>query len=350
MSGTSFDGIDVCAISENKQIQLLGFSSFKYPTNLKNQIALTIEDQQLSLKDFGELNVKIGTAFSNAIISFITKNKISKNKICAIGLSGQTLWHQPRGRYPFSIQAGDPAVVARKCGIDVVSNFRNDHIKLGGEGAPLVPEFHQKIFSEPQQAKLILNIGGISNFSLVTKAQGFFGSDCGPGNALMDVFCQKKLNCSFDKNGRVARLGNVHMPSLKRMLADSFFKKRHPKSTGKELFNFNFIPKSLFIKTPEDILATLVELTAITISKSLKPKENLAKEIIVCGGGIKNSYLMERIAHHTSIPLTSSAQYGYDPQAIEAMAFGWLAKQRINEKPLLVKKAYGLLGSITNFK
>jgi anhydro-N-acetylmuramic acid kinase len=350
MSGTSYDGIDVCTISVGKKIKLLNFSSFNYPPKLRKEIASVIENQVLSLKVYGALNIKIGQAFAKAVNAFIIKNNLAKAHVSAIGLSGQTLWHQPSGRYPFSIQAGDPVIVAQECGINVVSDFRNDHIKLGGEGAPLVPEFHQKIFSSSKQARLIINIGGIANYSYVTKQKGFIGSDSGPGNALIDSYCQKYLNRDFDRNGLIARKGNVHQPSLKKMLDHKFFQKMRPKSTGKETFNLQFIPNSLLKHNAKDILATLTELTAVSIAREIKIKEKSLQEVILCGGGINNIFMVERISHYTALPLCSSELFGYQPQSIEAMAFGWLAHQRINKQLLRVKNSEGVLGKITKFK
>jgi len=297
MSGTSFDGIDVCAISVRKKIDLVHFSSFKYPPKLRKKIAAVIENQILSLKDYGELNIQIGLAFAKAINTFIKQNNFSSSQIIAIGLSGQTLWHNPQGKYPFSIQAGDAAIVSKACGIDVVHDFRNDHISLGGEGAPLVPEFHQRLFSKSNQDRLILNIGGISNYSYLIKSKDFFGSDSGPGNALLDSYCQIFLDQDYDRNGLLARKGTVHQASLNKMLAHPFFKKRQPKSTGKEIFNLTLIPKSLLQRSSENILATLTELTAITIAQAIKHKQPSINEISVCGGGIKNIFLIERNGH-----------------------------------------------------
>ena len=350
MSGTSYDGIDVCAISVRKKIDLIHFLSFKYPPKLRKKIAAVIKGQILSLKDYGELNTQIGLAFAKAINAFIKKNNFSPSQIMAIGLSGQTLWHNPHGKYPFSIQAGDAAIVSKECGIDVVHDFRNDHISLGGEGAPLVPEFHQRLFSKSNQDRLILNIGGISNYSYLTKSKDFFGSDIGPGNALLDSYCQNFLDKDYDRNGLLARKGTVHQASLNKMLAHQFFKKRQSKSTGKEIFNLTLIPKNLLEQSSENILATLTELTAVTIAEAIKPKEQFINEIMVCGGGIKNIFLMERVGHYVSTPLISSALRGYDPQSIEAMAFGWLASQRIENNPLIVGKKKGVLGKITKSK
>ena len=350
MSGTSYDSIDVCSISVGRKIKLLNFSSFNYPPKLKKEIASVIERQALGLKGYGELNIKIGKAFGRAINAFIKKNNIDKADISAIGLSGQTLWHEPSGKYPYSIQAGEPSIVAQQCEIKVVHDFRNDHIKLGGEGAPLVPEFHQRIFASSKQARLVINIGGIANYSYLQQKKAFFGADSGPGNALIDMYCQKYLSRNFDRNGLIARKGTIHKPSLDQMLAHPFFKKKGSKSTGKEIFNLQFIPRSLLKHCPENILATLTELTAISIAREIKTKESELQEVILCGGGIKNTFLVNRISAQTALPLYSSELFGYDPQAIEAMAFGWLARQRVENHPLMVNKTSGILGKITKFK
>ena len=350
MSGTSHDGIDICAIKFSNQTNLLKFSSFNYPASLRNEISKVIQQQELSLEKYFELDKKIGVAFSRSIKKFLTLNKIDKRNVAAIGLSGQTLFHKPKGKYPFSIQAGDPKVVADECEIDVVSDFRNHHIKLGGEGAPLVPKFHQKIFSKKNIPLVVLNIGGISNFTYLDGKDEFYGSDCGPGNALMDIYCQNFLNRPFDKNGEHAKNGEVHIPSLNKMLAHPFFKRRHPKSTGKEIFNIKFIPKKLLKKSSSDVLATLTELTAVCIKKSILTLKKIPHKVIICGGGQKNKFLVTSIEKHIEMALTSSSEHGFDPQAIEAMAFGWMARQRVCRNPLLVKKNKGLLGTLTKFK
>ena len=350
MSGTSYDGIDVCAMSLDPEIKLLHFASYKYPKKLREEIAGVIEHQALSLQKYGELDHQIGLAFASAINNFILQNNIARSKIGAVGLSGQTLWHHPKGKYPFSIQAGDAQLIAKTCKIDVVSDFRNDHIKLGGEGAPLVPEFHQQIFASTKQSRLILNIGGIANYSFLEKSKGFMGSDSGPGNALLDAYCQKYLARPFDKNGLMARKGLIHLSSLKKMLTHPFFNKRSPKSTGKEVFNLSFLPQALLKQPHENILATLTELSAITIGRSIRLKEKLVEAIIVCGGGINNAFLLERIGHYASTPLRSSKIFGFEPQSIEAMAFAWLASQRVKQLPLKVKKKKGLVGTVNKFK
>ena len=350
MSGTSHDGIDVCAIKVTNQISLLKFCSFQYPLRLRKDISEVIQQQQLSLNMYFDLDKRIGIAFSKSIDKFLTQNKINKRNVAAIGLSGQTLFHKPKGKYPFSIQAGDPKIIANECGVNVVSDFRNDHIKLGGEGAPLVPEFHQKLFAKKNTPLVILNIGGISNFTFLDGKLNFYGSDCGPGNALMDIYCQSFLNRPFDRRGEHAKNGVIHIPSLNQMLSHPFFKRRHPKSTGKEIFNLRFIPRQLLKKSSCDILATLTELTAVCIAKSLRSQKKFPHQVIVCGGGLKNTFLINSIERHINMSIISSNEYGLDPQAIEAMAFGRMARQRLYKNTLTVKKNKGLIGTLTKFK
>ena len=347
MSGTSHDGIDICALKVTDQISLLKFCSYKYPLRLRENISEAIQQQELSLNMYFELNKKIGIAFSKSIKKFLSQNKINKKDVAAIGLSGQTLFHKPKGKYPFSIQAGDPKIITNECGIDVVSDFRNDHIKLGGEGAPLVPEFHQKLFAKKNTPLVVLNIGGISNFTYLDGKHTFYGSDCGPGNALMDIYCQSFLNCPFDRKGEHAKKGEIHLPSLNQMLSHPFFKRRYPKSTGKEIFNIRFIPKQLLKRSSYDILATLTELTAICISKSLSSQKKFPHQVIVCGGGLKNTFLINTIEKRINMRLVSTNEFGFHPQAIEAMAFGWMARQRFCKNTLIVKKNKGLVGTLT---
>jgi anhydro-N-acetylmuramic acid kinase len=347
MSGTSHDGIDICALKVADQISLLKFCSYKYPLSLRENISKAIQQQELSLKMYFDLDQKIGFAFSKSINKFLTQNGIYKKDVAAIGLSGQTLFHKPKGKYPFSIQAGDPKIITNECGIDVVSDFRNDHIKLGGEGAPLVPEFHQKLFAKKNTPLMVLNIGGISNFTYLDGKHTFLGSDCGPGNALMDIYCQSFLNCPFDRKGELAKKGEIHLPSLHQMLSHPFFKKQHPKSTGKEIFNIRFIPKQLLKRSSCDILATLTELTAICIVKSLCSQKKFPHQVIVCGGGLKNIFLINTIERYINMSLISSNEYGFHPQAIEAMAFGWMARQRFCKNTIFVKTKKGLVGTLT---
>jgi anhydro-N-acetylmuramic acid kinase len=253
------------------------------------------------------------------------------------------------------MQIGDPNIVSNKTGLTVISDFRNMHISLGGEGAPLVPEFHNELFHEARKSKIILNIGGIANYSYIKNKNHFWGSDVGPGNALMDAYCQKYLDKPFDRDGKIASKGKVNARELKRLILHKFFNQKFPKSTGKELFNLNMLSKQFLKESPENILATLVEFTAISIDKSIKVNNHSFDEFIVCGGGGKNKFLIKRLAATLNSDVVLSNAYGYDIQAIESMAFAWMGYKRINNQVMKVqlgknKFNKGLLGSITQAK
>jgi anhydro-N-acetylmuramic acid kinase len=252
------------------------------------------------------------------------------------------------------MQIGDPNIVAKETGILVVSDFRNMHIALGGEGAPLVPEFHNQLFHKPRYPRIILNIGGIANYSYIKNKKVIWGSDVGPGNALLDSYCNDFLGIAFDKGGAIAAEGKVDANELKQLLANNFFKKRFPKSTGKEVFNIKILSKRFLKKKPEDILCTLVEFSARAIVNAIIKNKHKKSEIIVCGGGANNKYLLKRISEIANNNVKTSNALGYDIFAIESMAFAWMGYKRINNESLQVqssnKKISGLLGSITRSK
>jgi anhydro-N-acetylmuramic acid kinase len=253
------------------------------------------------------------------------------------------------------MQIGDPNTVSSETGLITINDFRNMHISLGGEGAPLVPEFHNELFHSSRKSKIILNIGGIANYSYIKNKNHFWGSDVGPGNALMDAYCQKYLNKPFDRDGKIASKGKVNARELKRLILHKFFNQKFPKSTGKELFNLNMLSKQFLKESPENILATLVEFTAISIDTSIKANNHSFDEFIVCGGGGKNKFLIKRLAATLNSEVVLSNAYGYDIQAIESMAFAWMGYKRINNQVMKVqlgknKFNKGLLGSITQAK
>jgi anhydro-N-acetylmuramic acid kinase len=353
MSGTSHDAIDVSLVSVNKKaIQLDGFESIKMPKNLSDEISNTIDKNNISLTELGSLDKKIGLMFSKAISRIIEKNVLKNPENIYVGVSGQTIRHEPNLKSNFSMQIGDPNIISAQTGTTVISDFRNMHIAKGGEGAPLVPEFHAELFKSKKAPRVIINIGGISNYTHVQTNGSYFGTDTGPGNSLMDAYCVNRLAIPFDRNGAMAQKGSVLEKELKKMLTSKFFKNKAPKSTGKEIFNFNFIPKSLLKSDKSDVLATLTELTAVSIAKAIRKENHSVKEIYVCGGGIKNKTLMQRLSYHLNTKVNSTSELGFDPQAIESMAFGWLAYKRINNIPSDVRLGNNrvikaLLGSVS---
>ena len=340
MSGTSLDGVDI-ALCEIKDGKTKLISSFEYPLkkSLKQEI-LGIINGATTLEQVGTLDTKLGNLFADAIKSFIKKEKLATKTIAAIGLHGQTLWHQPNSKYPFSMQLGSPNVVASQTGIKVVADFRNMDIANGGQGAPFAPAFHKEVFSHLDGEVAILNIGGISNLTIL--GEELLGWDCGTGNVLMDYWIKKCKNLPFDKNGEEAKKGSLNIKLLKSFMSDSYFKKLPPKSTGREYFNKSWLKHHLK-KFPNlknvDIQRTLLELTARTIAQDVqKTNTNL---LIVCGGGAKNKFLMRQLAKLCQINVKISDDLGVSSDFMEAMAFAWLAYKRINNQKVDLKSVTG---------
>ena len=355
MSGTSHDAIDVSIIEIKDKVNLLYFYTHKFSTTLKEKISNQIEFNQSSLSDLGILDKEIGTSFSNAIKKAIEKSKTKISDIACIAISGQTIRHEIHKKHSFSMQIGDPNIVASKISVPVISDFRNMHIALGGQGAPLVPEFHQEIFYQKNISKIILNIGGIANYSFVKNKKSLWGSDVGPGNALMDAYCRKFLNIPFDNNGSLAAKGTVINSELKKLLNHRFFKSKFPKSTGKEVFNLTMLSKNFLNKNPSNVLATLSEFTAQSVSMAINKNKHVVKDIIVCGGGARNKDLLRRISNLTNTNVKLSDTYGYNLHAVESMAFAWLGYKRLNLMPIKIQTGNnkfnkGLVGSITQSK
>jgi len=340
MSGTSLDGIDIslCAI-DDKVCQEIESHEYPFPQDLKDEI-LNIISGSTTLEQIGTLNTKLGNLYAEAINSFIKDKNIDNKKVKAIGLHGQTLWHNPHAKYPFSMQLGCPNVVNAKTEIQVISDFRSMDIANGGQGAPFAPAFHQFIFGSKKEKVAVVNIGGMANITILGKE--LKGWDTGVGNVLMDYWIQTCKNLPYDKDGEFAACGSVNKELLKSFLDDDYFKKLPPKSTGREYFNptwlSNHLPTFQTIKD-EDIQRTLLELTALSISNDIKKTDtNL---LIVCGGGVKNSFLMQRLEKLCDIEVKSSDELGVSSDFMEAMAFAWLAYKRIHKQKVDLKSVTG---------
>lgn len=324
MSGTSLDGVDVAYCNEN--IDLIYAKTYPFEEELK-ELILNAIDSHLSIKEFGELDIVLGEFFAKCIQRFMDEFNITK--VEAIGSHGQTLWHEPNSKFAFSMQLGNAYTISTKLGIKVVANFRQKDVALGGEGAPLTPAFHSFIFKNIESCGVI-NIGGMANITILQER--LIGYDTGCGNVLMDICSKRYTNKNFDENGNLARSGNVNEKLLFKMLSEPFFNKEYPKSTGRELFNGSWLDNML--KDSEglkasDIQATLLELTAQSIAS--EAKKHSLKNLIVCGGGAKNIYLLEVL--QKKLPLTkviTSDSIGVSSEFLEAMAFAYFAKQRVD--------------------
>jgi len=287
----------------------------------------------------GSLDNRLGELFASAINEFIQINKINPKDINAIGLHGQTLWHAPNAEYPFSMQLGCPNVVSARTGIKVVSDFRSMDVANGGQGAPFAPAFHQFLFSHLKNVAVI-NIGGMANITILGKK--LRGWDSGPGNVLMDLWISKCKKLPYDKKGKFASSGRVNLELLEIMLADNYFHKLPPKSTGREKFNKKYLASLLSdfkeLK-PRDVQRTLLELTVSTIAKDVKDKD--IKKLIICGGGSKNRILMKRLQKVTKMDVKSSDDYGVSSDFLESMAFAWLAYKRVRGEVVKLSSVTG---------
>lgn len=342
MSGTSLDGIDVvlCEI-DSKNCKLIAAEEYPFDKELQKEI-LDVIDGITMLKEIGVIDKKLGLAFAHALNRFIREKEINVENITAIGLHGQTLWHEPDTAYPFSMQLGDASTVVADTSINVVSDFRSMDIANGGQGAPFAPAFHQFAFAHLEKKIAVLNIGGMANITLLTDT--LRGWDTGCGNVLLDMWISKCKNLPFDKDGAFARSGAVNEELLNDMLSDSYFKKLPPKSTGREYFNetwfANHLPVFNSIKD-EDIQRTLLELTAQSIANDLKNRD--LELVIACGGGAKNSFLMQRIQELCEIEVTPSEAFGISSEFMEAMAFAWLAYKRVHKEAVELSSVTGAM-------
>ncbi len=350
MSGTSLDGIDIalCKIS-SKKIELIASHEYAFDKELKKEILYTIENK-IRLKSIGLINTKLGYLYANAVKKFLRTYKIDSSQVEAIGLHGQTLWHEPNGAFPFSMQLGDANILSCESGIKVVSDFRSMDIANGGQGAPLTPAFHQKVFGHLGKKVAVVNIGGMSNITIL--GEQLKGWDTGPGNVLMDLWISKSKKQPFDKGGKFAGSGRVHKELLESFFYENYFHELPPKSTGREKFNKKYITThtSEFENIKDrDIQRTLLELTAKTIIKDVKANE--IKKLIVCGGGSKNRILMKRLKKLSKIEVSASDNYDVNSDFLEAMAFAWFAYKRMKREKLKISSVTGakkdsLLGSI----
>ncbi|WP_434584491.1 anhydro-N-acetylmuramic acid kinase [Klebsiella sp. R390] len=337
MSGTSLDGIDVvlAAINENVVAQQASLS-YPIPIALKEDILAICQGQQLTLSQFGRLDTRLGRLFADAVLALMRQEKLQAADIIAIGCHGQTVWHEPTGEAPHTLQIGDNNQIVAKTGVTVVGDFRRRDIALGGQGAPLVPAFHHALLAHPVERRIVLNIGGIANLSLLAPGVPVRGYDTGPGNMLMDAWIWRQCGKPYDKDAQWASEGKVLLPLLQNMLSDPWFALPAPKSTGREYFNYGWLEQHLARFSglrAQDVQATLVELTAVTIAEQVMLSGG-CERLLVCGGGARNPLLMARLAAllpGTEVSTTDTA--GISGDDMEALAFAWLAWRTMSGLP-----------------
>jgi len=337
MSGTSMDGIDAALVSfGDASVAIHATHSEPYPQDLQDALLIAIrEPLDLELDTSGELDRRVGECFRDAALAVIDKSKISQQEIVAIGSHGQTLRHQPNAVAPFSLQIGNAKIIAAGTGTTTVANFREADIAVGGQGAPLVPPFHQWLFGSGDSDRVIVNIGGIANITVLPAGGlGILGFDTGPGNGLMDAWISQHQGKPYDQEGAWAVSGSVVESLLAEFLDDPYFRLCPPKSTGFEYFNPNWLQSfdiDRFVAA--DVQTTLCELSAATIATAINASAGNTGEVFICGGGVHNTELMRRLDQRLSTATVSSTQsVGLDPDWVEAVAFAWLAMRTMHRQ------------------
>ncbi len=337
MSGTSLDAIDVvlAAIDEHLVVQLASYSH-PIPLEIKNAVLAICQGQQLTLSRLGQLDHRLGKLFAQAVQILMDQQSLTYADVTAIGCHGQTVWHEPQGEAAHSLQIGDNNQIVALTGVTVVGDFRRRDMALGGQGAPLVPAFHHALLAHPTERRMVLNIGGIANLSLLIPGHAVKGYDTGPGNMLMDAWIWRQKGKPYDSDAEWASSGKVILPLLQQMLSDPYFAAPAPKSTGREYFNLGWLERQLSAfpgLASEDVQATLTELTAVTISEQVLLSGG-CERLMVCGGGSRNPLLMARLAGllpGTEVGTTDDA--GISGDDMEALAFAWLAFRTLSGLP-----------------
>jgi anhydro-N-acetylmuramic acid kinase len=342
MSGTSMDGIDAALVDFGEhRCDVRATLSARYPDELsKALLQASRTPAECTIDVVGNLDRWVGECFRDAALALLVQNDVSAVEVTAIGSHGQTLRHQPRAARPFSLQIGDPNIIATGTGITTVADFRRADIALGGEGAPLAPAFHQWLFADEDANRAVLNIGGIANVTLLLASSSTVkGFDTGPGNTLLDSQSRQHLKKSYDEDGAWAAEGTVSEELLEQLLSDKYFSLPPPKSTGFEYFNAHWLKSrmsALGEAAPDavDIQATLAELSARSIASAILEHAPEVSEVLVCGGGVHNRDLMQRLTTCLAdITVASTENHGLHPDWVEAAAFAWLAKRRLEGKP-----------------
>lgn len=341
MSGTSIDAVDGVLVRFGEDGNLEGTlagASVPIPLDLRRQLSTLQTPGPDELSSAALAGNSLADLYAECVSLLLKQAKLSASAVAALGAHGQTVRHDPARGY--TIQLLNGARLAEVSGIDTVADLRSADVAAAGQGAPLVPAFHARVFGNAAGRRAIVNIGGIANITVLGPATSagedsarscatVIGYDTGPGNTLMDAWCEQHRGERFDQNGTWAATGEVNDALLQRMCGDPYFKALPPKSTGRDLFNAAWLQRQLVTPlAPQDVQASLLELTVISISEACR--RHLVAEVFICGGGAANQQLMLRLeAALPGIHLGTTAALGMHPQAVEATAFAWLARQRV---------------------
>ena len=336
LSGTSVDAIDAAVVRIGPRVELVATHTLAYPAELRAELLALGRPGEDEIDRLGQADGRVGRLFAQAVNELLAGAGLAPGAISAIGSHGQTIRHRPGLPVPFTLQIGDPNVLAAETGIPVVADFRRKDLALGGQGAPLVPAFHEAVFRQRGENRVVVNIGGIANLTVLPgeAAAPVAGFDTGPGNTLLDGWSRKVLGQPMDRDGALAARGREQPELLRALAADPFFDQPPPKSTGPEYFSAAWLERHLAPGghySDADVQATLVALTAKSIGDAIGRARGSEKTaVFVCGGGARNPVLQRAL--QTRLPgctVETTATLGIDPDWVEAMAFAWLARQRV---------------------
>ncbi|MEL7023913.1 MAG: anhydro-N-acetylmuramic acid kinase [Pseudomonadota bacterium] len=342
ISGTSGDGVDAALVSFGESTQVVDAETIAFYATLQGNLkkALTAPEK-LTAAEYGALHAKLGLAFGDAARLILDRHP--DRTILAVASHGQTLFHAPDDEPAFTLQVGDAARIAQRCGLPVISDFRSADIAAGGQGAPLAPLLHAEVLAKPNESLAVVNLGGIANLTVIEPNTPVRGFDTGPANALMDIWAQKHWRQAYDKNGAIALSGQSNPALLVAMLDDPYFQRVAPKSTGREHFNLEWLEAMLSIGNVEqlsqteagrrDIMKTLLELTVATVADAVRDHCRTSDELLLCGGGVSNTAVVDSLTEALpSFRVSSTATRGIDPDFVEAALIAWLGWQRWHEK------------------
>ena len=333
ISGTSVDGLDIAAaVFDDTGAEVMAATTTPLPDELRSALLRLGQPGDDDLDLLGHTDAALGDFIGHALTAFLVSAGISARDVRAVGSHGQTVRHRPEAAPEgpaFTMQIGDPNRIAEVSGITTVADFRRRDMAAGGQGAPLVPPFHEFVFGQTSARPVVVNIGGISNITVLGGT--LTGFDTGPGNALLDAWCEIHCAETYDKDGAWSQTGTVSAALLNAMLADPYFTADPPKSTGREHFHLDWLRKLRGIEAadPADVQATLVELTAQCVTDALARWASGYTDLIVCGGGRLNPHLMARLDELSAAPVHPSEHFGLDGDSIEATAFAWLAYRHL---------------------
>lgn len=334
MSGTSMDAIDAVLVNFAQGMRLEGTFSLPFPSDFRQQLSTLCQSGPDEIEQMGRVDGELGEFFATAVAGLLNSSRHHASQIRAIGSHGQTIRHRPHATPSFTLQIGNPSIIAERSGITVVADFRRRDMAAGGQGAPLVPAFHAGVFGTDKCHRVILNLGGIANITVIPaeNPDSIYGFDTGPANTLMDAWCLLNKGQAYDHDGEWAARGDVNTALLERLLAHPFFSQKPPKSTGREDFHLDWLQAEMASLqaqiSPTDVQATLLELTARTVADAIDASNLKRGELLLCGGGAFNTTLWHRL--QSLLPgwtLHSTADFGLAPNWVEATAFAWLARQ-----------------------